>query len=179
MAAAGIAVVIAVIFVVMYVNSNNLIKHEIVTKDNSVLDQSAEQNTTITEKQIVMQEVNATGTYRLDTECQLVYGIANGVYPNGERLPAIKISELLIKYPEEFKPWKEILENKDNRTAFFKKTLPSDFRSVLTIAMMKESSINPRLEQIALIVTDSHGKEKLQQAFKEFECQKYFDERKK
>ena len=119
------------------------------------------------------------GTYKVNTECELIYGIAYGVYPDGEKLPGMKIDNMLAKYPDEFKPWKEILQNPDNTTAFFKKPLSDEFRGVLTTAIMKEASINPKLEQIAIIVTGANGKAKLQEAFQEFQCQKYFDERQK
>ena len=109
----------------------------------------------------------------------MIYGISYGLYPDNEKLPEIKIDDLITSYPEEFKAWNEILQNSDDRTEFFKKPLPGEFRVVLTTALMKESSINPKLEQTALIVTDAQGTTKLQQAFQEFECQKYFDERQK
>lgn len=121
----------------------------------------------------------ADGTYRINTECELVYAIAYGQYPDGEKLPDVKIETLLANYPEEFEPWKEVLQNPDNRTEFFSKPLPDEFRSVLTPALMKETSISPELEQIARIVSDGQGNEKLKQAFQEFECQQYFDEKQK
>lgn len=119
------------------------------------------------------------GAYRINTECELVYAIAYGQYPDGERLPDVKIEVLLANYPEEFEPWKEILQNPDNRTEFFSKPLPDEFRNVLTPVLMKETSISPELEQIARIVSDGQGNEKLKQAFQEFECQKYFDGKQK
>ncbi|QLH09522.1 hypothetical protein [Candidatus Nitrosotenuis sp. DW1] len=118
------------------------------------------------------------GMYKINTECELIYAIAYGKYPDGKELPDVKVEVLLANYPEEFKPWKEDLQNIENRTAFFAKPLSDEFRNVLTPALMKEASINPVLEQTARIVSDGNGKEKLQQAFQEFGCQKYFDERK-
>lgn len=127
----------------------------------------------------VFQKSDVVESYKVNTECELIYGIAYGVYPDGEKLPGVKIDSLLANYPEEFKPWKEILQNQDNRTAFFKKPLTDEFRGVLTTALMKETSINPKLEQVAMIVTEGDGKAKLQQAFQDFQCQKYFDDRQK
>lgn len=121
-------------------------------------------------------EENA-GMYKINTECELIYAIAYGKYPDGKELPDVKVEALLANYPEEFEPWKEDLQNIENRTAFFAKPLPDEFRNVLTPALMKEASINPVLEQTARIVSDGNGQEKLQQAFQEFGCQKYFDER--
>ena len=142
------------------------------------------QSTTHTNSTGMMQgpvfvQNNDAGTYKINSECELIYGLAVGAYPDGSKLPGVKIDSLLTDYPEEFKPWKELLQNPDNRTVFFNKPLPADFRGVLTVGLMKESSINPKLEQIAMIITDPDGKAKLQQAFQEYQCQKYFDERQK
>lgn len=178
MIAAGVAAAIVIVFVAAYLSSNNPI-NPVVIKQDSSLDNTIEQSSSKIQGPSLTSQVNVDGTYKINTECELIYGIAYGVYPNGENLPGIKIDNLLANYPEEFKPWKEILQTPDNRTAFFKKPLSDEFRGVLTIALMKETFIDPKLEQIAMIVTDGQGKAKLQQAFQEFECQKYFDDRQK
>jgi hypothetical protein len=123
-------------------------------------------------------EENIAGTYKINTECELIYAIAYGLYPDGEELPDVKVEVLLANYPEEFKPWKEALQTPENRTEFFAKPLSDEFRDMFTPIIMKEASISPELEQIARIVSDGQGKEKLQQAFQEFGCQKYFDDQK-
>jgi hypothetical protein len=178
MIAAGVAAVIAVVFVAAYFSSNNPINPETAAK-NSALDNTIEQNSISKIQGPSLPSLNLAGTYKINTECELIYGIAYGSYPKGEKLPGVKINSLLANYPEEFKPWKEILQNPANRTEFFKKPLPDEFRGVLTTAVMKETSINPKLEKIAMVVTDGQGKAKLQQYFQEFQCQKYFDERQK
>lgn len=120
------------------------------------------------------------GAYRISTECELIYGFASGNYPDGQKLPALKIADLLEKYPQEFGPWKATLENNQTRTDFFKqKPLPADFSEVLVTAVMKETSISPDLKSIASLITDPEGRTKLQDAFKKFDCQPYFDERAK
>lgn len=115
-------------------------------------------------------------TYRINTECELIYGLASGSYPNGEKLPALKILDLVDKYPE-FDPWETILKDNQTRAEFFKQPLSDDFSDVLVGAVMSESSINPELEEIASLVADPQGRAKLQQAFQEFDCKAYFDER--
>jgi hypothetical protein len=115
-------------------------------------------------------------TYRINTECELIYGLASGSYPNGEKLPALKILDLVDKYPE-FDPWETILRDNQTRTEFFKQPLSEDFSDVLVGAVMSESSINPELEEIASLVADPQGRAKLQQVFQEFNCKAYFDER--
>jgi hypothetical protein len=165
----GITVAIVIAFA--YVSSNNPIN--LVTKQDSL---DGIKESTVQGPSLISQGNDISGTYKINTECQLIYGISQGLYPDGEKLPEIKIDSLLASYPEEFKAWSEILQNPDDRVEFFKKPLPDEFRVVLTTALMKESSINPTLEQTALIISDMQGTEKLQQAFQEFECQKYFDE---
>lgn len=173
---AGVAAAIIIVFAVTYFGSGGL-------SPETTKSEAPENTATSTGSadmqgpSLVTQSVN--GTYRINTECELVYGIANGVYPDGEKIPGVKVESLLNDYPEEFKQWKEILQSPENRTAFFNKPLPEEFRGVLTVALMKESSINPNLLEVAKIVTDPQGKAKLQQAFQEFSCQSYFDERQK
>lgn len=177
MIAAGIIAAIVIVFA--YVSSNNPINQETVTKQDS-LDSNIEESTSEMQgPSLTSQGNDVSGTYRINTECQLIYGISYGLYPDGEKLPEIKIDSLIASYPEEFEAWNEVLQDSDDRAEFFKKPLPDEFRVVLTTALMKESSIDPKLEQTALIVTDVQGTAKLQQAFREFECQKYFDERQK
>jgi len=137
------------------------------TAPNQITEES---NTQIVEKHEQIQ------TYRINTECELIYGLASGNYPNGEDLPALKILALVDEYPE-FGPWETILRNNQTREEFFKQPLPEDFRDVLVTAVMSESSINPDLEEIASLVADPQGRMKLQQAFQEFNCKSFFDER--
>lgn len=131
-----------------------------------------EQNVSVIEKQTQEQ----MQVYRINTECELIYGLASGSYPNGEKLPALKILDLVDKYPE-FGPWETILRDNQTRAEFFKQSLPEDFGDVLVNAVMSESSINPELDEIASLVADPQGRAKLQQAFQEFNCKAYFDER--
>jgi hypothetical protein len=165
--AAGVAAAIVIVFAV-YVTSNQSITKQDLAPSDTIQDVTSE----------ILGPSPSDVTYRINTECELIYAIAYGQYPDGEKLPDVKIDVLLANYPEEFKPWAEVLQNQDNRTAFFAKPLSDEFRNVLTPALMREASINPALEEIARIVSDGQGKEKLQQAFQEFECQKYFDEKK-
>lgn len=131
-----------------------------------------ETNIPVVEKQTQEQ----IQTYRINTECELIYGLASGNYPNGEKLPALKILDLVDEYPE-FDPWETILRDNQTREEFFKQPLSEDFSDVLVGAVMSESSINPELDEIASLVADPQGRTKLQQAFQEFDCKAYFDER--
>lgn len=177
MIAAGVIAAIVIVFA--YVNSNNSINQEAITKQDSLGSNIEEATSKIQSPSLTSQGNDISKTYRINTECQLIYGISYGLYPDDKELPEITIDGLIASYPEEFKAWNEILQNLDDRAEFFKKPMPDEFRVVLTTVLMKESSINPKLEQTALIVTDVQGTAKLQQAFQEFECQKYFDERQK
>lgn len=122
---------------------------------------------------IIGQEAQA---YRINTQCEMLFAITKGQYPNGEVMPRIQISYLLEKYPDEFKPWKETLEDPEKRKAFAQ-NVPDEFNQVLVPAMMKESSINPDLESTAMLITDPMGKPKIKQLYDENGCQAFFDER--
>lgn len=116
-------------------------------------------------------------TYRINTECELIYGLSYGVYPNDQKIAGVEIQTMMEKYPEEFEDWEKILEDPEQRTAFFNQPLDEEFGNVLVTAMMKEISINPDLKDIALLITDPNGREKLADDFEEFGCQRYFDSR--
>lgn len=116
--------------------------------------------------------------YRITTDCELVYALSYGVYPNDEKLPEFKIMDLIAKYPQEFAPWREIMEDPTQRDDFFSKPLPSDFGEVLVVAMMIETSISPSLKETAMIIVDPLGKLKMTEEFEEHSCQPYFDSRK-
>lgn len=116
--------------------------------------------------------------YRITTDCELVYALSYGVYPNDEKLPEFKMMDLIAKYPQEFAPWREIMEDPTQRDDFFSKPLPSDFGEVLVVAMMIETSISPSLKETAMIIVDPLGKLKMTEEFEEHSCQPYFDSRK-
>jgi hypothetical protein len=116
-------------------------------------------------------------TYRINTECELIYGFSSGVYPDGGKMSTIKIADLVQKYPDEFLPWKNILEDNETRTTFLKHRFSEDFSNVVVSAVMKELSINPDLKSIAMLITDPEGNAKLREAFDKYDCQEYFDSR--
>jgi hypothetical protein len=171
---AGVAAAIVIVFAAYVISNQKDITKQDLAPDNAVQDATNE----ILGPSLT-SEANVDGTYKINTECELIYGIANGQYPDGEKLPGIKIDVLLANYPKEFSPWKEVLQNPANRTEFFNKPLSDEFQGVLATAIMKEAAINPKLEQIVMVIFDADGKEKLQKAYQEFECQKYFDGRQK
>lgn len=117
--------------------------------------------------------------YRINTECELIYGLTYGVYPDGQKIPGMRVDDLMAEYPQEFAPWKDILEDEEKRSAFFSQQIPEDFGKVLVVAMMKESAINPDLIGIASLITDPQGRMKLGEEFENYSCQKYFDDRSK
>ena len=120
--------------------------------------------------------VQDSQTYRINTQCEMLFAMVKGQYPNGDKMPTLEISYLLEKYPEEFKPWKETLEDTEKRKEFAK-DVPDEFNSVLIPIMMKESSINPYLESTVMLITDPMGQPKMKQLYDENGCQAFFDER--
>jgi TRAP-type uncharacterized transport system fused permease subunit len=120
---------------------------------------------------IIGQEAQA---YRINTQCEMVYAMVTGRYPGGEVMPRIEITYLLEKYPDEFKPWKEILEDPQKRTEFVK-DVPEEFNQALIPIMLKESSINPDLESTGMLLLDPLIQSKLKQIYDENNCQEFFE----
>jgi hypothetical protein len=118
-------------------------------------------------------------TYKINTECELIYGFVTGKYPDDENLQKISLEQLLQEYPQEFAPWQTILKNEEARIQFFNQPLPAEFSDVLVITMMEKSSIKPELKPIAELILDPQGQTKLQQDYEQFSCQSYFDEKTK
>lgn len=122
---------------------------------------------------IIGQEAQA---YRINTQCEMLFAMTKGQYPNGEEMPRIEVSYLLEKYPDEFKPWKEILEDPEKRKEFAQ-NVPDEFNQALVPVIMKESSINPDLESTARLIIDPMGQPKIKQLYDENDCQAFFDEK--
>ena len=122
---------------------------------------------------ITGQEARA---YRINTQCEMLFAMTKGQYPNGEEMPKIQLSYLFEKYPDKFKPWKEILQDPEKRKAFAQ-NVPHEFNQVLVPAMMNESSINPDLESTAMLIVDPMGQPKIKQLYDENDCKAFFDER--
>jgi len=115
--------------------------------------------------------------YRINTECELIYSLAYGVYPDDQKIPGVEINTLIEKYPDEFAEWEQILEDPDQRTEFFNQPLGEEFGNVLVTAMMKEISINPELKDIAILIVQPNGRAQLAEDFEVYSCQQYFDTR--
>lgn len=127
--------------------------------------------------QEIVDESLTAQTYKINTECELIYGFAFGVYPDNQKIPPIVLAELTKKYPD-FGPWKNILDNNETRKAFLSEPLPQEFSDVLVTSIMTESSINPELKDIAMHITDPQGVQKLQDDYEKYGCKVYFDSRK-
>ncbi|MEW6043760.1 MAG: hypothetical protein AB1608_05810 [Thermoproteota archaeon] len=129
------------------------------------------------EMQEISDEPLTAQTYKINTECELIYGFAFGVYPDNQKIQPIVLAELIKKYPD-FEPWKNILDNNETRKAFLSEPLPREFSDVLVTSIMTESSINPVLKDIAMHITDPQGTQKLQGEYEKYGCKAYFDSRK-
>lgn len=112
-------------------------------------------------------------TYRINTTCELLFAVVTAQYPNGEAMPRFDTKYLLEKYPDEFKQWKDVLEDPEKRKAFAA-NVPDEFNQVLVPTMMKESSINPDLKSTAMLITDPQASLKLKQVYDENNCQEFF-----
>lgn len=115
-------------------------------------------------------------TYRINTQCEMVFAMTEGRYPNGESMPRIEMKDLVEKYPDEFKEWKAILDDPVKRQEFVQ-DIPREFNEALIPIMMKEALINPELEPTAMLLIDAQASEKIKQIFTENNCQEFFDTR--
>jgi hypothetical protein len=111
--------------------------------------------------------------YRINTKCELLFAVVTAQYPNGDAMPRFDTKYFLEKYPDEFKQWKDILEDPEKRKSFAE-NVPDEFNQVLIPVMMKESSINPDLKSTAMLVTDPQASLKLKQVYDENNCQEFF-----
>lgn len=122
---------------------------------------------------MAISKSSADQVYRINTQCELLFVIVTAQYPNGEPMPRLDITYLLEKYPDEFKQWKETLEDPEKRKAFTE-SVPDEFNQVLIPTMMKESSINPDLKPTAMLLSDPQASLKLKQIYDENNCQEFF-----
>ena len=122
---------------------------------------------------IDISKVPASQTYKINTQCEMLFAITTSKYPNGEAIPRFNTTSLLEKYPNEFKEWKEILADPEKRKVFAQ-NVPDEFNQALIPVLMKESSINPDLKPTAILITDPQANSKLKQIYNENNCQEFF-----
>jgi len=113
-------------------------------------------------------------TYKINTQCEMMFGMLRATYPDGTPLPRLDIKSLLEKYPEEFKDWKVILEDPEKSKELAQND-PEGFNRILIPILMKESSITPDLESTAMFLVDPARSTKLKQVFEINNCQEFFD----
>lgn len=123
----------------------------------------------------IPESMNDDGqTYKINTQCEMLFGMLRATYPDGTSLPRLEMKALIEKYPEEFKEWKATLEDPE-KAKVFAKNIPEEFDQVLIPTMMKESSINPDLKSTAMLLMDPERSVKLKQIFDINNCQEFFD----
>ena len=129
----------AIIVVAMLANSS-LIKNKLSDMSSQKIIESTS-----------VSDVPVSQTYKINTQCEMLFAIVTAKYPNGEAMPRFNTTSLLEKYPNEFKEWKEVLGDPEKRKAFAE-NVPDEFNQVLIPIMMKESSINPDLKSTAMLI---------------------------
>lgn len=125
----------------------------------------------------ITNEANQPQTYRINTQCEAVYGMVKSKYPDGEQIPRLQMDNLVEKYPDELKPWKETLQDPQKRKAFVDAGVPPEFNQVLVPIMMKEFSINPELKSTVMLITEPQAGAKLKQIYDENGCKEFFAQR--
>ncbi|MGI0041083.1 MAG: hypothetical protein ACRD94_03865 [Nitrosopumilaceae archaeon] len=154
--------VAAAIIIIAVVANSSLIKNESSDMSNQKIIEN-----------IDISKAPASQTYKINTQCEMLFAITTSMYPNGEAVPRFNTTSLLEKYPDEFKEWKEILADPEKRKVFAQ-NVPDEFNQVLIPVLMKESSINPDLKSTAMLITDPQANSKLKQIYDENSCQEFF-----
>lgn len=145
-----------IITVLVYINTN-----QNKTIDNENI--SIEPNQNITE---------IATTYKINTQCEIVYALARGKYPDGKNITPFDITYILNKYPDEFKEWKEILQDPEKKKIFATQGNVTKFNQLLIPILMKEYQINPNLTSTAMLMADPEPD--LQKVYDENKCKEYF-----
>lgn len=122
-----------------------------------------------------MKQTSESQTYRINTQCEMLFAMVKGQYPDGEAMPKLEMSALLEKYPGEFSEWKDILSNNETRKELVNSGNATKFNQALIPVMMKESSINPDLMSTAMLLADPQINLKLKQVYGENNCKEFFD----
>lgn len=122
-----------------------------------------------------IKQTSESQTYRINTQCEMLFAMVKGQYPDGEAMPKLEMSTLLEKYPDEFSEWKDILSNNETRKEFVNSGNATKFNRALIPVMMKESSINPDLMSTAMLLADPQINLKLKQVYNENNCKEFFD----
>lgn len=122
-----------------------------------------------------MKQSGDSQTYKINTQCEMLFAMIKGQYPDGETLPRLEVSALLEKYPDEFSKWKDIFANNETRKAFLNSDNVTEFNQALIPVMMKESVINPALTPTAMLLADPEINAKIKQVYNENNCQEFFD----
>jgi len=115
--------------------------------------------------------------YRFNTDCEVFYGMTFNVYPNGEQLPKLILSDIVEKYPQDYVQWNDILYNEEQRLEYFKDSMPFEFAKVFATSIMQEYSINPELFSIVLLTFTELDKEITDDFLKQTGCYDYFESR--
>ena len=153
---------VAVAIIVVVVVNSSLINNESPVMSNQKIIEN-----------ITSLKTPASQTYKINTQCEMLFAITTSTYPNGEAIPRFNTTSLVEKYPDEFKEWKETLADPEKRKVFVQ-NVPDEFNQVLIPVLMKESSINPELKPTAMLITEPQANLKLKQIYDENNCQEFF-----
>lgn len=165
--AAAVAAIAILVSVLAVYSEYGLIKSQ--TKESIT-------NPIVDNKQI-SSDSTILSDYQINTQCELLYSMTHGVYPNDTPLEKLNVVTLSEKYPEEFSPWQDIISDDTKLKAFAESGLSPEFMDVFSNSVMKEYSINPSLHETVTMALKPGGSPELKNVFDNENCAPYFEDR--
>jgi len=166
-AAIAAAVIISVIAYVSLNTSNTSEPTSITPKPIDSIPVNPEPNTHST----------LSSDYKINTQCELLYAMTNGVYPDDTSLERLNVVSLAQKYPNEYAPWKDIISDSSKLKAFADSGFSPEFYTTFSNSVLKEYSINPVLQDTVIIALKPGGSSEIKTIYDNENCESYFLDR--
>jgi hypothetical protein len=173
---AGGTVIVLIVIITLSIDTSDSPRPILSNDPTKLVPQDKQHLPDTNSSQSIMQE-EATQTYRINTQCELLYAMQMAVYPNDKELPPVNLEILEQEYPQRFNQWNEILADNQKFQEFIQNGASPEFVDAYVLSIMDYVSINPQLKSTTTLMFDSHGLEHLQELFFVHNCKEYFDSR--
>jgi len=170
-----VPVIIAIVIIGIIISFGLTYKQEIVIEQQTAILTPDDMITNPIELRDISQK--ELQMYRINTQCELLYGMVYNQYPNGEQLQSLVLSSLVKKYRADYSQWEDILFDDEKRLEYFENGMQVEFAQVFAQSVSKEYSINPTLHTTVMVGFLLAGEEVHERLFKENNCNDYFIER--